>query len=86
MEIRNLFWVVCLTLGQFATAQPAPTKAKADGSKLPLAEDWSLQSSSKVDQSGEIISKASYQPKNWYRVTVPTTVVRTVTRYQFLGW
>ena len=34
-----------------------------------------LQSSGKVDEKGEVLSSPWFQPKGWYTVTVPTTVV-----------
>jgi exo-1,4-beta-D-glucosaminidase len=55
-----------------------------DLSKVPLAEGWMLQSSQKVEQSGEALSKASYQPKGWYTVNVPTTVVSALVKHKVL--
>src|SRR5262249_13382455 len=43
--------------------------------RFPLREDWSLQSSAKVDQKGEAISTPAFQPNDWVPVAVPTTVV-----------
>jgi exo-1,4-beta-D-glucosaminidase len=43
--------------------------------KQPLREGWLLQSSSKVDAPGEVISTPAYSPKDWHEVTVPATVV-----------
>jgi exo-1,4-beta-D-glucosaminidase len=86
MRIRKLFWVACLSFGQFAAAQPAPSNtSKIDSSKLPLAQGWTLQSSSKIDQSGEVISKPSYQPRDWFQVTVPTTVVSALVKHKVLA-
>ena len=38
-------------------------------------EGWTLQSSGKVDEKGEVLSSPAFQPKDWYTVSVPTTVV-----------
>jgi len=43
-----------------------------------------LQSSSKIDQSGETLSKAGFQPKGWYPVSVPTTVVSALVKHKVL--
>ncbi|HXZ30986.1 MAG TPA: beta galactosidase jelly roll domain-containing protein [Terriglobales bacterium] len=47
---------------------------------LTLADGWSLQSSGKVSESGDVISLPSYQAKGWYTVTVPTTVVAALVK------
>jgi exo-1,4-beta-D-glucosaminidase len=49
--------------------QPAPALT------LPLREGWTLQSSAKVMATGEAISSASFQAKDWIQADVPTTVV-----------
>jgi len=43
-----------------------------------------LQSSRKVDESGEALSKPEFQPKGWYTVTVPTTVVSALGKNKVL--
>lgn len=40
-----------------------------------LHEDWSLQTSAKVQTPGEVISTAKFSPTGWLSATVPTTVV-----------
>lgn len=57
----------CLSQTRQIATHPSPTMQLADG--------WSLQSSGKVSETGDVISKPGYQPKGWYSVTVPTTVV-----------
>src|SRR5260221_399331 len=56
-----------------ATAQPSFQPAPA--LVLPLREGWTLQSSAKVTATGEAISSASFETKNWIQADVPTTVV-----------
>ena len=56
----------------FAATEPFPV--------LPLADGWTLQSSGKVAESGDVISRSSYAPKGWYTVTVPTTVVAALVK------
>ena len=67
----------------FAQTHPGTSQAQADtpaAGKLALKGGWSLQSSGKVPDGGEIISTVPYQPKNWYSVTVPTTVVAALVK------
>ncbi|MBV8052195.1 MAG: beta galactosidase jelly roll domain-containing protein, partial [Acidobacteriaceae bacterium] len=49
-------------------------------SSLALSDGWNLQSSGKVADSGDVISKPTYQPAGWYSVTVPTTVVAALVK------
>ena len=56
----------------FAATEPFPV--------LPLADGWTLQSSGKVAETGDVISTPSYAPKGWYTVTVPTTVVAALVK------
>jgi exo-1,4-beta-D-glucosaminidase len=83
MKIGTLLRLALLFLTQIAVAQPAP-KPTAKASTLPLADGWALQSSSKVDESGEVLSKPAFQTRNWYSVTVPTTVVGALVKHKVL--
>jgi exo-1,4-beta-D-glucosaminidase len=56
----------------FAASEPPSTQRLADG--------WTLQSSGKVAETGDVISTPAYQPKGWYKVTVPTTVVAALVK------
>jgi exo-1,4-beta-D-glucosaminidase len=82
MRIRWLGWIAFLLLSPFSFAQQA--KPAQTSSKLRLADGWMLQSSSKIDQSGETLSKAGFQPKGWYPVSVPTTVVSALVKHKIL--
>jgi exo-1,4-beta-D-glucosaminidase len=42
---------------------------------LRLHKDWALQSSAKIAGGGEALSRPGYDPRGWYAVTVPNTVV-----------
>jgi exo-1,4-beta-D-glucosaminidase len=83
MKIRSVSCVVFLLLPLFGFAQHPPAANKPT-SKLPLTEGWQLQSSSKVDQSGEVLSRPAFQPKGWYPVTVPSTVVAALVKHKVL--
>jgi exo-1,4-beta-D-glucosaminidase len=82
MRIRWLGWIAFLLLSSVSFAQQA--KLAPTSSKLRLADGWMLQSSSKIDQSGETLSKAGFQPKGWYPVSVPTTVVSALVKHKIL--
>ena len=72
--MTRLSWLylslVCLSSALAAEQTRAPQPER-----LVLSEAWSLQSSCKVDQAGEVISTSAFQPKGWYPIKVPTTVV-----------
>ena len=65
-----------------ATAQPSFQPAPA--LVLPLREGWTLQSSAKVTATGEAISSASFETKNWIQADVPTTVVAAQVKNELL--
>jgi exo-1,4-beta-D-glucosaminidase len=66
---------------QHAVSQEASAQ---DAAKLPLREGWSLQSSSKVESKGEVISTPQFTATGWLDVTVPTTVVAALVKSQAL--
>lgn len=49
---------------------------------LSLRDGWTLQSSSKVEAKGEAVSTPAFEPKDWYEVTVPTTVVAALVKHK----
>jgi exo-1,4-beta-D-glucosaminidase len=67
-----LLAVHLLTPNLIAATEPSPT--------LRLADGWTLQSSGKVADTGDLISSTSYRPKGWYTVSVPTTVVAALVK------
>ncbi len=78
---KSGFVGLCLLLGScllLAQEHSAP-RATAE-SKIALRDGWTLQSSAKVDESGEEISTPRFQPKGWYPVSVPTTVVAALVK------
>ncbi len=82
MTNRSLHCVALLLAASFSYAQQRPA-ATSDG-KFTLNAGWMLQSSSKVDQSGEVLSRPGFQPKGWYPATVPTTVVAALVKHKVL--
>jgi len=76
---------LCVTLVLFSTfmfAQQPNTRRSQPDAKLSLADGWALQSSCKVEQNGAVLSTSQFQPKGWYTVTVPTTVVAALVKHK----
>jgi exo-1,4-beta-D-glucosaminidase len=48
--------------------------------KLILRDHWTLQSSTKVEAKGEVVSTPSFVPQGWHEATVPTTVVSALVK------
>jgi exo-1,4-beta-D-glucosaminidase len=66
-------WIALLLLPvPFIHAHAAPSSSAP--SKLPL-NHWTIQSSSKVAESGEVISTPLFKPTGWIVATVPATVL-----------
>ena len=42
---------------------------------LKLEKNWILQSSEKINVTGEVISSKKYLPENWFKTNVPSTVL-----------
>ena len=80
MRIQGLAsrWVLVLLL---FTGSSAFCQTRSS-STLRLADGWSLQSSGEVAETGDAISKPAYQPKGWYSVTVPSTVVAALVKHK----
>ena len=49
--------------------------APPDTGRLLLREDWAIESSAKVREKGEAISRPGYKVEGWTRATVPNTVL-----------
>ena len=72
-----LFAGVLLSQSSHAQSKPAAPKAEP---KLALRDGWTLQTSSKVEAKGEVISTPQFSPKGWHDVAVPTTVVAALVK------
>src|SRR5438270_7182612 len=59
---------------------PAAHVKHAAEPTLPLHDGWSLQTSTKVEAKGEVISTSKFVPKGWHQATVPTTVVAALVK------
>jgi len=67
--LTGIATVACLTL-----AAPWPAEAEA-GTRLPLEEGWALQSSAKVPEKGDVVSRPGFKTGGWHSLSVPNTVV-----------
>jgi Glycosyl hydrolases family 2, sugar binding domain. len=45
-----------------------------------LRDNWFIQSSNKVRENGEKISKSDFDPQGWYPVTMPSTVLASLVK------
>jgi exo-1,4-beta-D-glucosaminidase len=83
MKIRGLAFaslLLIIVLPGAALWAQARQGAASESAMLTLGEGWSLQSTGKVAESGDVISTPAYLPRDWYRVTVPTTVVAALVK------
>ncbi len=53
----------------------ASTLAGDESTKIPLSENWRIQSSCKVEAGGQEISTPGFRTDGWHKASVPTTVV-----------
>jgi exo-1,4-beta-D-glucosaminidase len=77
----GLLLVMTVFAGVSAPAARAPAEA-ATSPKLMLGEGWMLQSSAKVGEKGEALSRPEFSPTGWYATTVPSTVLAALVRNQ----
>ncbi len=58
-----------------ATSLGANLQPIATASKLMLTTGWYIQSSSDAQEKGSVLSTVEFEPRHWYRATVPSTVM-----------
>jgi exo-1,4-beta-D-glucosaminidase len=75
-----IFISLILLASAAAQTKPHAQSKPASADVVQLRDGWALQSSCKVDKSGEIISTPNFAPTGWYTVTVPTTVVAALVK------
>ncbi len=66
-----------IVLACFVTTAGMSNSAADDGSseRTYLSDGWVIQSSAKIQASAEMISSLAFKPMDWYKATVPSTVV-----------
>ncbi|NIA31024.1 MAG: glycoside hydrolase family 2 [Actinobacteria bacterium] len=52
--------------------------------KIPLEDDWKIQSTEKVNHSGETISLPDYNTKNWFEAQLPATVMAVLVQHNVI--
>jgi exo-1,4-beta-D-glucosaminidase len=80
MNQRSLLCIVVLSFSGLMVAQDS-SHPHPDAT-LSLRDGWSLQSSGKVDAKGETLSTPAFRPRDWYEVSVPTTVVAALVKHK----
>ncbi|MCU1296642.1 MAG: glycoside hydrolase family 2, sugar binding [Acidobacteriaceae bacterium] len=65
-----------------ASQSQAPSHNSQNEARLSLNDGWTLQSSIKVGQKGDVLSTPKFQPNGWYSVSVPTTVVAALVKHK----
>ena len=73
--VRTAAFVSLLIAGA-ATAAPAA----GPDSPIVLRDNWAIQSSADVRETGAVISTPDFKPAGWYRASVPTTVLAALVR------
>ena len=75
------FFLACIvTASSQAQTKASAYKQTGPEDVIQLRDGWSLQSSCKIDKSGEVISTGNFAPTGWYSVAVPTTVVAALVK------
>jgi exo-1,4-beta-D-glucosaminidase len=80
MNKSSLLCILVLSLSGLISAQEA-SRLRPE-SALALRDGWALQSSCKVEAKGETVSTPAFQAKDWYEVSLPTTVVAALVKHK----
>jgi exo-1,4-beta-D-glucosaminidase len=56
----------------------AAVTVAAGAPRMLLRQGWAIQSSAAVHETGETLSTPAFQPRGWYRATLPSTVLRAL--------
>ncbi len=68
----NLFIAVVIAVF-FFSCQPYSRKME-----MVLEKNWAVQSSDKVHETGEKVSKAGFDTRDWYPAVMPSTILKTL--------
>jgi len=80
---RNHSSLLCILVLSFSGLISAQEASRLHSeTSLALRDGWTLQSSFKVEAKGETVSTPAFQPKDWYAVSVPTTVVAALVKHK----
>jgi len=79
MTIRRCFFpLFCLLAACLFDMVAMAAGEASEASKFALNDGWSIQSSAKVEATGETLSTPQVTPKGWYHASVPTTVLNAL--------
>ncbi|MBZ5596980.1 MAG: glycosyl hydrolase family 2 [Acidobacteriia bacterium] len=80
MKLRSVLFLSLVLFSCLVIAQHTPAHRSRPQATLFLADGWQLQSSSKVPESGDVLSTPRFETRGWYTVNVPTTVVAALVK------
>lgn len=72
MSCRKTWCVVLTSLSVLAWLTPGLAQTR---NRMDLRNNWLLQSSCKANTPAEVLSTAQFSPDQWYKTTVPSTVL-----------
>ena len=72
------FLFICLMSSAIARANPP----EGAGSSMLLRQSWAIQSSADVHETGDAISTPGFKARDWYPVTLPSTVLSALVKDQ----
>ena len=78
MKTSGLFSLFLATVFLFLSCSSQKKTPSAE--KIILKDNWTIQSSAKVEAPGDSISTNAYNPARWYPATMPSTVLATLVK------
>jgi len=72
------FIAICFSfLGLYGACQPESAEKEVLNSinQIILKHGWNMQSSTKISVNGADLSKTDYNPKGWFAISVPSTII-----------
>jgi exo-1,4-beta-D-glucosaminidase len=81
--VATLFVAPRALLEAQSTSSKSPRQASGESEsaeRITLRDHWNLQTSAKIDATGEAISSQGFATAGWHEVTVPTTVVAALVK------
>ena len=64
--------------GCLSSESNGPAAATEPRDTVTISAGWQLMDTERATESGEVVSSPTYTPKNWYRATVPGTVLTSL--------
>ena len=76
-HIKGLGIIVFCLVGMYGACQPVREDKEVlmSSHELVLKEGWEMQSVLQVPEKGADLSTKNYQPENWYKISVPSTII-----------